>query len=62
MTAELCACGHVEAEHWDPTPGTPLRPCCAVAGVALCPCAEWRPRRPAAAWVRAVNAILGRIA
>lgn len=53
----LCACGHVEASHWDATPGTPLRPCCDVAGLDLCPCSEWRPRSPAPARLRIANAL-----
>lgn len=65
--ALVCACGHVEDDHWGPTPGTRLRPCCATVEVPgrvegelvadVCPCAEWRPRRPASARARILNTL-----
>lgn len=61
-----CACGHDEAAHADaddaPADFPAARPCFAsdLAG-RICACSEWRPRRPAAAWVRSINAILRRI-
>lgn len=70
---ELCSCGHPLDAHaaviedladgelvlpvaaqpcWDRTARWP----------DLCPCSDWRPRRPAPLWLRAVNAVLGRAA